>query len=209
MKDVETRVAALEAENAKLKARLEALQVLLSPTKPTPPRQAQVKITTPPPAKITLPTEDEFRRLLHVVLDRYPVLKPREDPAAYAAQFRSAFIRLAHCGRRDKPDNQRGLAFWLDDCQEWCRCHQINPNSISGGAYTAAVIAHADVPFVIEDWPHDTAFALQFGGGGADPKNWWRRALAGTLLDPTPPLHRVAAPSPVRVQQLALNHRRG
>ena len=67
-----------------------------------------MRITTPPLAKVALPTQDEFRRLLHVVLECYPVLKPREDPEDYAAQFRAAFIRLAHCGRRDKLDTERG-----------------------------------------------------------------------------------------------------
>ena len=49
------------------------------------------------------------------------------------------------------------------------------------------MIAHGDIRFVIEDWPHGFCVALQFGGGGVTPKDWWRRALAGTLLDPVPP----------------------
>jgi hypothetical protein len=204
MKDVEKRVAVLERENADLRARLDALQVLLVPTQPATPRrdEPQVRITAPPLANVALPTAAEFSRLLTIVLDRYPILRPREDPADYAAQFRAAFIRLAHCGRRDKIDNQRGLGFWLDDCQEWCRRHKVNPTWMGGAAFTCAVIAHGDIQFVMGDWPHDFAVGLQFGGGGRESKDWWRRAAAGVLLDPAPPLYPKAAASPARVRQV-------
>jgi hypothetical protein len=188
---IEKRVAALERENAALKARLDA-----KAPAPLPPSPVRI---THPVAKVTLPTEDEYRRLLQTVLDRYPILRPRADTPDYFAQFKAAFIRLSHCGRRDKVDNQRGLGFWIDDCQEFCRRHQINPSSIGGGAFTSAVIAHADIKFVIEDWPHDFVCSLQFGGGGIECRGWWRRALSGTLLSPEPPLHPVPMPAPSRI----------
>jgi hypothetical protein len=197
MTDLEKR---LLRENADLKARVSALEVLLAPTKPAPPPEPQVRISSPPLAKMAMPTDDEFRRLLHVVLDRYPVLKPREDPEDYAAQFRAAFIRLQHCGRRDKVDTERGLGWWLDDGAQWCRRHNVNPPWIGGAAFTAAVIAHGDIRFVMDDWPHDFSVALQWGGGGYECKDWWRRALSGTLLDPTPSSYPQAAASPARVQ---------
>jgi hypothetical protein len=178
--------------------------LLLSENKTAPLRldEPQVRITTPPLAKVVLPTEDEFQRLLTIVLDRYPILRPREDTEDFRAQFRAAFIRLAHCGRRDKPDTERGLGWWLDDAQEWCRRHQVNPSWIGGAAFTAAVIAHGDIRYVIDDWPHDFAVALQFGGG-YEPKDWWRRALAGTLLEPTPPPYPKPPSSPARARQEA------
>ena len=195
----EQRISVLENEVRALKILLGAQQRTLTP----PPRQNElpVRVTSPPLARLVLPTEEEFQRLFTVVTSRYPILKLRADSPDYFPQFKAAFIRLSHCGRRDKVDHQRGLGFWIDDASEWCRRHQIRPSEISGGALTIAVIAHADIKFVMADWPHDTAFALQFGGGGYDAKGWWRRALAGTLLDPVPPLHPLPAASPARVQR--------
>jgi hypothetical protein len=198
MRDVERRIAVLERENRDLRARIDALQVLLAPTKPAVP--PQVKITAPPLANVVLPTPDELRRLLTIVLDRYSILRPREISEDYAAQFRAAFIRLCHCGRRDKIDSERGLGFWIDDAQEWCQRHQVNPSWIGGAPFTAAVIAHGDIKYIMDDWPHDFACALQHTGGGIEARDWWRRALAGTLLEPTPSPHPKPRSSPVRVR---------
>ena len=205
MKDVEKRVAALEAENADLKGRLEALQVLLAPTKPAPPRRVepQVRISSPPLARVALPTPDEFQRLMHVVLDSYPVLKPRGDPADYAAQFRAAFRRLLFLGRKEKLDTDHGLSYWTDECREFLQRHQIAcPVSIGGNAFTCAVIAQGDVPHTLgENYPFDLSFGLQWGGGGIEARDWWRRALAGTLLPPTPSPYPKPRSSPARVRQ--------
>jgi hypothetical protein len=199
--DVERRLKALEEENRGLKSQIAALQ-LLAPTPKAPSLPpSPVRISSPPLARSVLPTEDEYQRLLTVVTGRHPILKPRADTPDYFAQFKAAFIRLSHVGRRDKVDNQRGLGFWVDDCQEFCRRHQINPSSIGGGAYTAALIAHADIKFVIEDWPHDFVCSLQWGGGGAGCRGWWKRALGGTLLSPEPPRYPVPAASPARVRR--------
>ena len=198
MNDIEKRIAALERENRDLKGRLDALQ----PAKAMPLPPSPVRIMSPPLARLVLPTEEEFQRLLAVVIDRYPILKPRADSPDYFTQFKAAFIRLLHCGRRDKVDNQRGLPFWLDDCREFCDRHRIHPSWITGAAFTAAVIAHGDIRFVMDDWPHDTAFGLQFGGGGHPASDWWRRVLAGTLLSQTPPLYPKAPPSPARARQV-------
>jgi hypothetical protein len=202
----EQRIAELEQQIGELRLEVAGLRRQHAPS----PRreESRVRISSPPLSNVALPTEDEFRRLLHVVLERYPVLKLREDPADYAAQFRSAFIRLAHCGRRDTVDSQRGLGFWLDDCQEWCRRHQVNPGWIGGAPFTAAVIAHGDIRFVFDDWPHDTAFALQFGGGGIPSGDWWKRVLGGAILGPVPPRYPTKAPSPARVHQMAMEWRK-
>ena len=199
---IERRLKALETENRDLKVRLDALQVQ-TPAKVMPLPPSPVKMSRLV-SKVTLPTQDEYPRLLRVVLDHHPILRPRADTPDYFAQFKSAFIRLSHCGRRDKIDNQRGLGFWVDDASDWCCRHNVNPPWISGGAFTAAVIACGDVEFVIEDWPHDFVCSLMFGGGGRDAKDWWRRALAGTLLDPTPPLHRAPLPAPSRITRSAM-----
>ena len=105
------KIAELEREVADLKGEIAALKLLLPANKQASPRreEQQVRITTPPLARVDLPTEDEFRRLMAIVHRRYPMLAPREDPQDYVKQFRAAFIRLAHIGRRDALDGQRAL----------------------------------------------------------------------------------------------------
>jgi hypothetical protein len=169
MTDIERRLKALEIENRALRQQIDAMQVPAS-SKVTPLPPSPVRISSPPLAKIELPTDDEYRRLLAIVLDRYPILKPRADSSDYAAQFRAAFIRLAHCGRRDVVDHKRGLSFWLDDCREFCDRHRIHPSWINGAPFTAAVIAHGDIRYTVEDWPHDFVCSVQFGGGGPSAK---------------------------------------
>ena len=122
-----------------------------------------------------MPNEQQFDRLLEIVVQHFPVLRPREDD--FNAQFRAAFIRLAHCGRRDKVDNERSLSWWCDDAREWCRRHRVNPSWINGSAFVAAVLAHGDIAYAsLDGWPH-VALGLQFAGGGREPLEKWHTVL--------------------------------
>jgi hypothetical protein len=144
-----------------------------------------VTITTPPLPNVALPNEQQFDRLLETVLQRFPVLRPREDVADFNAQFRAAFKRLTHLGRREKVDTDRALTWWLDDCCEWCRRHQVNLPWINGAAFVAAVLAHGDIAYTsLDEWPH-VSLGLQFGGGGREPLGKWHTVLtSGQVLTP-------------------------
>ena len=193
---IEKRVAALERENRDLRARLEAL----APTKVTPLPLSPVRIVSPPLARIALPTEDEFRRLLEVVLTRYPILKPR-DTQGFEAEFRWAFQFLQHTGRREKLNRDHGLLFWIDTAAAWLREHKIAPSvlGIGGTAFVAAAIASGDILYTSPDeFPH-ISFGLVPFGGGIPAKDYWRRALSGTLLEAMAPLHPKPAPAPSRI----------
>ena len=175
----EQRIAALENEVRGLKNLLGAQK--RTPNRPEaltpPPRrdEPQVRVTSPPLAKVELPSEGEFRRLLEIVLTRYPQLRPRANSLDHSGKVQGwLFIRLAHCGEAQQGDRQSALALVLarDDCQEWCRHHQINPNNgftgagaIYGGCdrarrYSALCRGLGRTIFLR---------SCQFGGGGADP----------------------------------------
>lgn len=163
--------------------------------------ESSVKITYPV-RRLTLPTSEEFEKLLAIVTARWPQLQ-RSD----GAEFVVAFHRILHLGRREKLDTERGLSFWCDDVRAWQQQQQIATNLFVGGrAFTAAVLAQNDVDHTMsERYPFDLSFALQFAGGGRASSEKWRDVLdTGRLLEPLPSPWPVAIKSPVRVQQLAI-----
>jgi len=200
--DADQRIAVLESE-------IRALKILLGTQQRTltaPPRRAepQVRITHPV-RPVSLPLADEYRRLRAIVFDRYPQLAPRADehPDDAAAQFRAAFQFLAHTGRAEKLDRDHGLSWWSDTARVWLQEHKIAPGvlGISGTAFVAAAIASGDILFTsLDEFPH-ISFGLVPHGGGLPSRDFWKRVLSGTLLNPLPPLHPTAAPSPARARQ--------
>jgi hypothetical protein len=194
--EIENRVAILERENRALKVRLDAM----ASTKPAPPRppESSVKITHPV-SKVSLPSAGEARQLCDAVWRHYPKLRPsRNEEEEFFGQFSAAFQFVAHHGRR-AVDRERSLGWWLDTAREWISQHRIGGFPISGTALVVAIIAAGDVPF---SDPGEPGFVvgLQWGGGGVPERGWWKRVLGGALLDPTPPLHPMPAPSPARVR---------
>ena len=153
-----------------------------------------------PLAKVTLPTEDEFPRLLEIVLIRYPQLRPR-DTQGFEQEFCLAFQFLQHTGRREKLDRDHRLLFWIDTAAAWLRERKIAPGVLGIGAmaFVAAAIASGDILYTSPDeFPH-IAFGLVPYGGGIPAKDYWRRALSGTILEAMPPLHPTPMPAPSRI----------
>jgi hypothetical protein len=143
------------------------------------------------PARVTsLPSADEFSRLLEIVTDRYPQLaKPPSITASdYSKQFQVAFTFLQSQSRRDRLDVERDLIWWSDASCAWCRTHSVEGAGwMTGAALLAAVIACGDIQFSDpSNFPLEVRIAVQAGGGGNRGGDWWRRALAGTLLEPLP-----------------------
>jgi hypothetical protein len=210
MTDVEKRLAAVEAENADLKGQLAALQLLLG-NKTIPPRREEpppaVRITHPVP-QVSLPTDAECRQLCEIVWQRYPTLRPaRSEEEEFVAGFKAA-LRFVQChGRRAEPDYERGVGWWVDTARDWISQHRVGGFPISGSVLVVAIIAAGDVPYTN---PEESGFAagLQFGGGGILARDWWKRVLGGAILEPVPSPYPTKAPSPARVQQLAVGWRR-
>lgn len=194
-------VADLKRENRDLRARVEALELLLAPTKPVAPRhdEASVKITHPV-AQVSLPTADECRQLCEMVWQRYPTLRPSAgEEAEFIAVFKAAFLFVQHHGRRAEPDHQRGLGWRVDSARSWLSQRRVGGFPIGGSVLVVAIIAAGDVPYTDPEQP-GLAIGLQFGGGGTPARDWWRRVLGGAILDPTPSPYPTTAPSPSRVR---------
>jgi hypothetical protein len=194
----EQRIAVLESVLRALKMLLGTQQRTL-----TAPRRDEPSVRiTHPVRHAVLPTDDEFERLLEVVLMRYPTLRPAHgEEAEFFSGFRAAFRFVQHHGRRAEPDRQRALGWWIDTARDWVSQNKIGAFPISGTAFVAAVIAAGDVSFSSPEEP-GFAIGLQFGGGGIPSKDWWRRVLCVALLDPVPSPYQNNTPSPARVRQV-------
>ena len=149
-----------------------------------------------------LPTENEYTRLLEVVLTRHPQLRPR-DVQGFEAEFRLAFQFLQRTGRREKIDRDHGLLFWIDAAAAWLREHKIahGVGGIGAMAFCAAAAASGDILYTsLDEFPH-IYFGLVPFGGGIEAKDYWKRALSGAILEALPPLHSTVRPAPARIQR--------
>jgi len=200
---IEKRLAALEIENANLKSQIEVLRLLAPAPKVKPLPPSPVKISHPV-SKVSLPTPDEGRRLCEIIWQHYPKLRPgRGEEEEFFAQFSAAIRFVQHTGRRRTVDRERALGWWLDTSRDWIAQHRIGGLPISGMALVVAIIAAGDVPFSDPEEP-GFVVGLQFGGGGVPSTDFWRRVLAGTLLEATPALHPMPLPAPSRIVRSAV-----
>ncbi len=196
----------LRAENAALVARVSALEArerdrtasversaplggVVAPVR----RELQITYLPPDPGQFVMPTEEELRQLLPIVLDQHPELRPNlgrhslsGDPEAdYFAEFCAAFRRIGFLGRLDAPNRKFYLDHWIDEASEWLRLQRM-PADMSAAPYLAAVMAHGDVCFTPAD---NTGHVWEVGlapWGGRPAGVAWRDVLAtGKLLAPT------------------------
>ena len=128
----------LRAENAALVARVSALEArerdrtasversaplggVVAPVR----RELQITYLPPDPGQFVMPTEEELRQLLPIVLDQHPELRPNlgrhslsGDPEAdYFAEFCAAFRRIGFLGRLDAPNRKFYLDHWIDEAR--------------------------------------------------------------------------------------------
>lgn len=175
--------------------------------------ESSVTVTPAPLRKVSLPSDDEFEKLIGLVLARWPILRPSAgaDWHSFVVQFRAAFVYCSHMGRREKLDTDRGLAWFASDALQWLRQHRPGSVvSISSAAFASAILATGDIKHTMsQNFPFDFSLALQFGGGGFLSCDRWHEVLAtGRLLEPSPSPWPAPPASPARVQQLAVGWRR-
>lgn len=194
--DADQRIAVLESEIRALKLLLGSQQRTF--TAPPQREEPSVKITHPV-RQVSLPNDNERAQLCDIVWRRYPKLRPGHgEEEEFAGQFRAAFQFVQHHGRR-VVDRERSLGWWTDTARSWLSQHRIGGFPISERALVIAIIAAGDVPY---SDPSEPGFVvgLQWGGGGVPSRDWWKRVIGGAILEPTPPLHPMAAPSPARAR---------
>ena len=106
---------------------------------------------------------------------------------------------------------EHSVSWWCDTAIVWLREHQLAaPVSLGGVAFTAALVAHGDIPHTLSDsFPFDLSFGLMAYGGGTPSGGQWRRVIeTGALLEPMPLDRPTEVKSPARVQQLAVGWRK-
>lgn len=144
---VDQRIAALEAENFRLRSMLAAAGVA-----PLPP--------------VDLPDDDAIEQLALLVEAAQPRLGTIER-----AQFGLALIYLAYARRVTEPNEEYAATFWLDDCRQWLK-RQAYTRDVYLKAFTAAVVASGVSYLPLDNYPYDLAFALQVGGAPNASSAW-------------------------------------
>lgn len=146
---------------------------------------------------IALPNEEERGKLLGVVFNAYPTLRPwtpgsnyaSQDEQDFVRQFSAAFTYVANHGRADEIDHKRSASYWADQASEWWRQRGSN-SRVGGAAFLAACVAAGDISFQRSDhWGNTWAVALA-SYGGKPATDSWRHVLRGDLRRPTPGIHK-------------------
>ncbi|MCJ2068307.1 hypothetical protein MKK75_05705 [Methylobacterium sp. J-030] len=185
-------MSALEAQIARLTDRLAALETPPAAAVPTPaaPRPAAPEGMTVHTAiagsGYVMPTEAQLRALHDMVVTTYPVLKDTagrlDGPDEPFRRFAAAFRALGAIGRAPALNRDRAANWWVDHAQE--RLAGLGAVSdLNLASFTAAVVAHGDIPFrALDRFPYELEFGLVAHGGGRPAGDAWRRLLAGDRL---------------------------
>ncbi len=191
MPSTSDRLAALEAENRRIRADLDALR---------PPQATPAKTYTPPAATIAtyasgfafaMPAMDQLERLHKTVLESYPKLTEMpgrlETDDAPFRRFVAAFRAVGMLGRTKELVDNISLSIYCDRSNEMLKSHKIYVE-LSGKAFLAAAIAHADIRFrPLDNYPYDISLGLEHRvNTGIPAGEAWRSVLvAGVAPQPT------------------------
>jgi hypothetical protein len=196
------RIAALETKIAEAQAELAALKGARVASPPQPPRN-EVRVVELHNERLDgMPSLAELKKLYNAVLHRVPEARSY-DPDAGFRGFLAAFRYVSNCGRIAAPNAKLGIGYWLDDMKGWLRQRDSLTLDVTGSSFLAAIFAAGDIQYV----PHDSmmGYVWEFslvppnhGGKPADASGW-RRVLDGSIMPPSAPARRMAAPSNVRV----------
>jgi hypothetical protein len=139
-----------------------------------------------------MPTAVELLQLQERITRNYPFLTPKahgrfadEMLSEYAMEFRCAFFALGFIHRSEELDRKCYPAR-LDACGDLLRVKGGGTTSVPLQPFTAALIAHGDIPYMALDYfPHDLSFGLRLDSLGIVASNHWRHVLAsGEILPP-------------------------
>ena len=176
----EQRITALERENAKLKSKLQRVGLL--------------------PQSVDLPNAAELEKLLALVEEAHPALRPAPNETNHKQHFANAGYFLSFAYRRDE-FSEYSLGVHADECATWLQRFEIN-----GGTSARAFVAAAVASRFKYSSPHEFPFQINLGiglGASARPVSAWRVTLReGRVPAPSEPKR----PAPPVVQQLNLVH---
>ncbi|WP_136626350.1 hypothetical protein [Bradyrhizobium macuxiense] len=183
---IEQRLAALESEAAELRAML-AGNAAQAPAQQQQ-RDPEVTVTEVAEPLRALPSDEQLRRLLVVVLTEYPQLGPdrRRIPRALEieyqdaafVEFKAAFTALSMMRRLPRPDTKHTTGYWIDACEDHLR-QAGRQGDLTTSALVAAALAHGDITYrPLDEFPHGVELGLAIGGQGRLYNGAWRQVLA-------------------------------
>jgi hypothetical protein len=175
---LEDRISALERENAKLKAKLQRVGLM--------------------PKPVDLPTDNQVDRLIAIVTEAHPKLKPAENETAYRQHFINSLHYLTFAFRADN-FSQYATTVHLDECSTWLQKFDL-VGGTSMKAFVAAAIAQRFNHSKTDDYPYGIELAIGLGAS-AHPVMAWRTTLRDGRVPP--PVESKKHVTPV-VQQLNL-----
>jgi hypothetical protein len=195
--DFAARLAAVEKENAGLRARISELETAL-PIKQILAHAPVVKEERRPfqtfdlSEKFVMPSDSDLRRLYDLTRARFPKQAAAGEPQHWNddqlfPRFVSAFRFVGDLRRTEQTDKQHAISWWLDQGKNWLTARQISPSTLRGPDFLLACIAHNDVAFI----PANEQGQMWEVGvdmyNGKRPSGAWREALAGRIRASTPP----------------------
>ena len=168
----------IDAENAELRARVEALEARLNPPPPKPAIEEGARIYHPRPLRhFASPSDAELRDLLVIALKASP-----PEPRNYADEqvrenffrgFKQVFAALGEIGRATEINHERGAVYWLERARDIC-----GPSNFEFRHFWLAVLAHGDILYQDRDESAGTVPALALASYGGIPAG----PLGGTCL---------------------------
>ena len=207
-------IHALKEQIAELTRRFDAKDAPPAPVKsaPKPVEEEGTRVSYPQPVStFVMPSQDELKQLLAIVLAKFPRLAPdmsdrwaNNNEVKFAKQFAAAFRAVGMMHRSEKPDKKRYVQYFIDHGDNLLRA--LGPHAEIGPAFLPACLAHGDVP--ISDWRIDgqvLEFGLNIYRIGRPATDAWRKVLAtgNTIALIAPPLSRNYATPIFRVDNVA------
>jgi hypothetical protein len=164
----EQRIRELEAENNRYRAMLRRAGVSLLPA-------------------ADLPNVDELDRLIRMVATKYPCLKcPAGDEPAYREQMARAMSYLVHVYRKDTPDTEHAVSFWIDNCRDFLAAQGINARAMTIQAFVTAAVASGIVHEPLDQFPYGINLGISLGSASR-PSDAWRSILKNGVPQPVAP----------------------
>jgi hypothetical protein len=195
--DFAARLAAVEKENAGLRARISELETAL-PIKqilahaPVATEEHRPFQTFDLSEKFVMPGESDLRRLFDLTCARFPKLVAAGEKQHWSddelfPRFISAFRFVGDLRRTEETDTRHALPWWLDQGKSWLTARQILPAALRGPDFLLGCIAHNDVSFTPANeqgqmW--EVGVDMYNGRRASDA---WRETISGRLRTPTPP----------------------
>jgi hypothetical protein len=193
--DIEQRLAALETENASLRARLKEIEDhgIRKSAIPVPPvAERQVTITTPAPvSSFRMPTPAEMKQLLAAVGRYFPSLLSVDNAAftgdeadrrdQYFRQFAASFEMVGNLKRTDRPDGRVYISFHVDVVERLLMSFGRPRMTIRTTPFLASCLAHFDIAVCGINRAHE-GITPEVGlseCSGRPATDAWREIIAG------------------------------